>query len=131
MSYFVETSVIIDFLRGKKKAVVLLDTIEGDIVSSFVCLAELYEGVYRSPNRTKHEELINTYFKSLHTIYGLDERIAQKFGEIRANLKQKGKIIEDIDLFIAATCLVYDLTLITFNSKHFSHVPNLHLYTTS
>ena len=40
-------------------------------------------------------------------------------------LKKQGNIIEDIDLFIAATCIVYDLTLITFNQKHFLHIPDL------
>ena len=36
---------------------------------------------------------------------------------------------EDIDIFIAATCLVYDLTLITNNVKHFLHIDNLKVYT--
>lgn len=65
MKFFVDTSVIIDYLRGKEKAIQLLDSVEGDLTSSFMCLAELYEGVYRSVNREKHELLINNYFGSL------------------------------------------------------------------
>lgn len=125
MKYFVETSVIIDFLRGNNQAVKSLGDLEGDVTSSFVCLAELYEGVYRSTNKGKLESHILTYFKGLSQIFGVDEAIASKFGELRAELKTKGNIIEDMDLLIASTCLAYGLVLITRNTKHFARVKGL------
>ncbi len=123
--YFVETSVIVDFLRGDKKSIKLLDGLEGDVTSSFVCMAELYEGVHRSSNKEKLENYVLTYFKSLSQVFGLDEIIAGKFGEVRSRLKSQGNIIEDMDLLIAATCLAYGLVLITKNTKHFSRVEGL------
>jgi predicted nucleic acid-binding protein len=37
-------------------------------------------------------------------------------------------LIEDFDLVIAATALHYDLTLLTFNRRHFERIPDLRLY---
>jgi len=127
-TYLVETSVIIDYLRGKQRAVELIDGLEGRLVSSFVCLAELYEGVYRVKNKTHVERAVRQFFASMGVVLGLDDRIAKDFGRLRARLKSQGKLIEDMDLLIAATCLSYDATLITFNEKHFARVPGLKLF---
>ncbi len=127
-TYLLDTSTIVYYLRGKQDAVNLLNTIEGELVSSYVCLAELYEGVFRVTNPFEIEEAVKKFFASLSFVYSLDEKVSKKFGELRANLKKKGEIIEDLDLMLAATCLVYNLTLITFNQKHFSHVPNLQMH---
>jgi len=41
---------------------------------------------------------------------------------IYADLRQKGELIEDADIFIAAFCIACDYTLVTCNMKHFSRV---------
>ena len=127
-TYFLDTSVIIDYLRGKEETVDLISSIQGDLASSYICLSELFEGVYRVKNRKSAKDVLLHFFTSLTTIFGLDERIAEKFGQIRKDLKVKGNIIEDLDIFIAATCIVYDLTLITHNKEHFSRVRDLKIY---
>ena len=127
-SYFIDTSVIINYLRGKESTVSLIDSLEGELSSSYICLAELYEGLYRITNREIQEDAVRTFFTSLDDIYGVSLEIAQEFGKLRASLKQKGTIIEDLDLLIAATCITYDLTLVTDNKKHFSHAPGLLIY---
>jgi len=127
-SYLLDTSIIIDYLRGKQSAVELLNNIEGELVSSYVCLAELYEGVFRVNNSNEMEKAVNKFFSSLVFVYGLDKKVSKKFGELRALLKKKGKIIEDLDLILAATCIVNNLTLITLNQKHFSHIPDLQVH---
>src|SRR5438309_12058572 len=102
-SYLIETSAIIDYLRGKESATTLLESLDGNLSSSYICVAELYEGLYRITNRTKQEQAVQTFFKSLDGLYNIDQEIAQKFGELRASLKQEGNIIEDFDLLLAAT----------------------------
>ncbi len=128
-SFLIETSVIIDYLRGKDQTVSLIDSLEGNLASSYICLAELYEGLHRITSRKTQEDAVRAFFVSLDDIYGVNLEIAQEFGKLRADLKQKGTIIEDLDLLIAATCMVYDLILVTDNKKHFSHVPGLLIYT--
>lgn len=124
-SYLVDTSIIISYLQGKDNVVKLLNNIEGKLTSSYICLAELYEGVSRVNNKLEIEKSVMDFFKSLSELYTVDEKVAKQFGKIRAKLKIGGNVIEDIDIFIAATCLVYDLTLITHNMKHFSRISNL------
>lgn len=123
-----DTSVIIDYLKGKPEIVDLINNLEGEIFSSYICMAELYEGVNRVKDKKQMAKIVDKFFSSLNGIYGVDQNIAQKFGEIRADLKRKGNIIEDLDLILAATCLVNNLTLITLNQKHFSHVDKLELF---
>lgn len=52
----------------------------------------------------------------------------QRFAAIRAELRRTGRMISDLDIIIAATALQYDLTLLTFNRRHFERVTGLRLY---
>ncbi len=123
--HFLDTSVIVAYLRGKKEAISILEELEGDLTSSFVCLAELYEGVFRVKDQKKVEQGVLDFFAGLSEVYGLDQSIAQLFGKVRAQLKKQGQVIEDLDIFLAATCLAYDLVLVTSNPKHFSKIKGL------
>jgi len=125
-NYFLDTSIIIDYLRGKEKVVNLVNNLSGKLTSSYICLSELYEGIYRSKNK-KAEQIILQFFSGLSKIFGLNQKIAETFGKLRKELKEKGKIIEDIDIIIASTCLAYDLTLVTLNKKHFEKIDNLNI----
>lgn len=125
--YLIETSVVVNFLRGKIQAVKDVESLEGELTSSFVCLAELYEGIYRVRRKEKAEEAVLSFFSGLSEVYALDEEIAQNFGRIRAKLKQKGQAIEDLDILLAATCLAYNLILVTYNPRHFKRVEDLEI----
>ena len=125
-TYFLDTSVIIDYLRGKEESVTLVNKLKGKLVSSHICLSELYEGIYRSKNNNA-ESTVLEFFSGLSKTYGLNQKIAQEFGNLRKNLKQKGEIIEDLDIMIAATCIVYGLTLVTLNKKHFARIKKLNI----
>jgi len=127
--YFIETSAIINFLKNKENAVSYIESLEGELTSSFVCLAELYEGIYRVQNPKELEKGVLLFFTGLTEVYELDQEIAKNFGQIRAKLKKRGEVIEDIDIMIAATCLAQNLTLVTYNSKHFERVPGLEIIT--
>jgi tRNA(fMet)-specific endonuclease VapC len=56
------------------------------------------------------------------------EPIAVRFAEIRALLMRRGELISNFDMLIAATALHYNLTVLTFNLRHFSRIPDLNLY---
>ena len=46
---------------------------------------------------------------------------------MRAELRPRGITVDDMDLLIGVTALVYDLTMVTHNTRHFQHIPNLRL----
>ncbi len=51
--------------------------------------------------------------------------IALKAAEIYHNLKGRNKLIEFRDIFIAATCIVNELPIVTLNKKHFQRIDGL------
>lgn len=126
--YLLDTSVIIAYLRGKKDIVDTIDNLSSELTSSYVCLSELYEGIYRVKEKQEAEKAVLSFFQGLSEVYGIDSEIARQFGLLRGSLKNKGEVIEDMDIFLAATCLAYNLTLVTLNTKHFKRVHGLDIY---
>lgn len=49
------------------------------------------------------------------------------YGRIRALLESQGIRLEGMDLFIAATAIANDYTLVSHNIRHFSRIPGLKL----
>ncbi len=69
-------------------------------------------------------------FNELCNIFGileLSNNVLDDAAYIYADLRKKGKIIEDADILIAATCRVNNLVLITNNTKHFANIKNLEI----
>lgn len=124
-SYLLDTSVIIQALKGNPTVVSFLESSQHDINTSYVCLAELYDGVHRVSDRQKAEDQILGFTSTLGQIYTLDLEVAKHFGRMRAHLKKAGLVIEDLDILIAATCVANNLTLVTLNPKHFSRISSL------
>ena len=125
--YFLETSTIINYLKGHSKTVDIINDLEGELSSSFICMAELYEGIFRVEDKKEQEKGVLDFFSGFSDIFSVNDEVAKKFGQIRADLKKKGKVIEDLDIFIAATCLVNNLTLVTSNVRHFKRIEGLHI----
>ena len=71
------------------------------------------------------EQAVLTFFGGLAEVFGLDKDIVKTFGQIRSSLKKKGQVIEDIDIFLAATCITYNAIIVTANKKHFQRVHDL------
>lgn len=126
-TYFLDTSIIIEYLRGKTDVVSKINSLDGSLTSSFLCLAELFEGVCGARNKKEAKFVVTNFFSGLSQIYTLDHETAEQFGLLRRQLREKGTLIEDMDIFIAATCLVHNLILVTLNVKHFSRIKSLKL----
>jgi predicted nucleic acid-binding protein len=47
---------------------------------------------------------------------------------MRGDLGRKGRLIDQPDLFIAATATYHNLTLIIRNIKDYERIPNLNIY---
>lgn len=127
-TYFLDTSIIIDYLRGQPQTVDLVDKLPGKLASSLICLSELHEGAHHSRQPQKAKTVIDNFFHGLSRVYTINVDTADRFGKIRAKLRKTGRMIEDLDLLIAASCLVNQTTLVTRNIKHFSRIPELKLF---
>lgn len=79
-----------------------------------IVLGELYHGIFLGKNqegnlRNLHRFLALPRLELLH----IDETTARIFGEIASELRQKGKPIQQDDMWIAALCKQYGYTLAT------------------
>lgn len=119
---------IIAYLRGKKEWVARLDALDGELVASYISLAELYEGIFRVEDQKRAEQGVLDFFAGLSEVISVDRDIAKEFGRIRAVLKKGGTVIEDLDILLAATCLAHNLVLVTANIKHFRRIKGLQIH---
>ena len=97
---------------------------------SIISLAELYEGIYCSTKPIDNEKGVSDFLTSV-SILGIDEEICKVFGKERGRLRKRGETVSDFDLLIAATCLYYNITLLTNNQKHFKLVKGLNILSLS
>ena len=56
-----------------------------------------------------------------------DADCAEQFGQLRVDLRRRGLTVDNMDLLIASTALVYDLSLVTHNTTDFQNIPDLRL----
>jgi len=119
-----DTSVIIDFLRKKKKEKSWL----WEIQESFTCfmssitLFELLSGA----KTDRHLEDVDKITKWIESIE-FDDEIATVAALMLRNLKERNQIIDYRDIFIAATAKNYHLTLATLNLNHFNRIEGITL----
>jgi len=130
MAYLLDTDWAIEAISGNVDVLNRLQMLAGGQISiSWVTVAELYEGAYRSNNPDARLARIEQFMHRYPVVYP-NTRVAMEFAALRVSLRRRGNLINDFDLVIAATALEYDLTLLTFNRRHFERIPDLRLYST-
>ena len=128
MRYLIDTDWGIDHLRQVEATTRRLEEFTpSGLAMSIVSLAELYEGVYYSRDPVQSEEVLKNFLNPELQILGIDEETCQIFGRERGRLRQQGQNIGDMDLFIAATSLRHNLTLLSNNRRHFELVEGLEI----
>ena len=99
----------------------------GRLFISSIVLGELYAWAYR---RSSPQPLLGRIETELMTdvmVLDFDRACAVEFGQLRGELLRKGLTVSRLDLLIAATARVYDLTLVTHNTQDFRNIPGLRL----
>ena len=124
MKYLVDTTWVIEYLRGNQDIIQRLQTYSAEgLAIAIVSMAELYEGVFRSNNPAGNETILKDFLTGV-TVLGIDEEVCIIFGREMARLRQVGMTVGDMDLLIAATALRHDLTLLTAD-RDFERVEHL------
>ena len=59
---------------------------------------------------------------------GIIRSIAKQYALLRGELAHQGQSIDQPDIFIAATAIHHDLTLVTRNLKDYDRIPRLVFY---
>ena len=127
MKYLLDTDICIHWLRGNLSIRERLGAAGSENVAvSVITLAELRYGADCSNQPERNHQAIDNFTSAIHVL-GIDGGIASKFGEIKANLRREGNLIEDFDLLIAATADVHGLALVTGNLGHFRRISDLQI----
>lgn len=88
-----------------------------------VVVGELCYGAYKSARAKENLSRIDD-FASSSLVLGCDTETARVYGEIKNNLRLKGRPLPENDIWIAAIAVQHDLTLIS-RDAHFNEIENL------
>jgi len=98
---------------------------------SVISLAEFKHGVRRADTTqraAKRQRFLDDVIASF-VVLPITANIALRAGELDAELKIRGDMLEMADVFIAATALEYDFPIATQNRRHFERIDGLRIYT--
>ncbi len=126
MNYLIDTNILVYLMNSKSSQLQRKFTvieIEQFCISS-ITVAELIYGAEKS-QKTKIN--LNAVVKILSPFEILDfsSLDAFEYGNIRADLKRKGKVIGGNDMLIAAQARRQQLIVITANTKEFDRIEGL------
>ncbi len=124
MRLIIDTSILIDYLRGGIKWEELLSEFEKDaeIYLPTIVIFELFSG--KSTADPKVAKKINNFIRFFQKVE-LTERIAKRAGELFRDIN---KNLGAPDYIVAASALELNATVVTLNKKHFEQIINLNIY---
>ena len=99
------------------------------VLTSVVAVAELLRGVWLLPRSRRQRELLDLYgqvIASMDEVLPLDRPVAEKFAQIDAALRRKGRPIPINDIWVAAVSVVKGTVLVSADA-HYSFVDHLRL----
>jgi len=123
-----ETTFLIDLLKGKTEAESVKDELEKIEPILFIpapALMELWSGANAGNVPDKEKEKIQNLINSL-VILPLDEKSAKEAGDIEAELIKKGLPVETEDIMIAGICRANGEKLVT-RDAHYARISGLKL----
>ena len=97
-----------------------------DIALCSIVKAELLFGARYSQRVNANLKRLKQFFAPLASL-PFDDRCAEEYGQIRADLTAQGKLIGPNDMLIAATARAYDAILVTHNTNEFGRITALRL----
>ena len=128
MKYMLDTNICIYVIKEKPESVIrkFLKNNPEEMCISSITYAELLYGVEKSKAIQKNRIALS-HFLSPIKILEFNDYAAQEYGQIRADLEQKGMPIGSMDMLIAGHAKAEDLILVTNNTKEFQRVAGLKL----
>jgi tRNA(fMet)-specific endonuclease VapC len=128
MDYLLDTSWVIQVLAGRNETATHHRNLNfARVAISYLTVGEIYDVAFNYANPQAHLASFRQFLAPF-TILNLNGPIMEQFAEVRAYLRRRGELISDIDILLGATALHYDLTLLTYNTRHFKRIPHLKMY---
>lgn len=121
MTSLIDTSILIDHLRGNRSAAALLEAkrADGPLHASEITRLEVLAGM-RASEETTTQLLLSTM-----VWHDVDTAVAEQAGALGRTWLPSHRGIDSADLAIAATAVVIGADLLTMNVRHFPMFPGL------
>jgi len=126
-SVCLDTSVLVDNLRGRKETVDYIRKLEAagtGLSTTTINSFELFYGAYRSVRREKNLVATKALLRRL-VVVELSEMASEEAGRLLAMLESKGERIDFRDILIAAISKTQEMAFVTRNTEHFTRIPGL------
>jgi predicted nucleic acid-binding protein len=114
--YLLDSDIIIWHLRGRREVTEMLKDLQrsGVPACSAISVLEVRLGV-----KTRDDEGKTNHFLESLKVFDVNRDIAKMAAQLIRQYKAKGITMDIPDSIIAGTCIVHDLTLVTYNRKHY------------
>ncbi len=129
LHYLLDTDMCIYLLNGHPRVKARVAQVGvAALAVAIPTVGELYFGAYNSGRVEANIARVRAFLSPPGPqVLLMDEPAAEQFGRLKANLRREGRLIGDIDLFIAGVALRHGLTVVTNNPGHFERIPELPL----
>lgn len=128
MGLLIDSSVLIEAERGRLDLASRVHGRAGDeAFISAITVSEILFGVHRAtdPGVRNRRAAVAEALLSRFEVLGIDGPVARLHAQLKADLALRGTPIGPHDLWLAATCMLHGLTMVTGNLREFRRVPGL------
>ena len=129
--FLLDTNICVHLLKGEYKVKEKINDVgEESCYLSEITIAELLFGIensapqQRAMNLARFNWLEKLFWRRIISVGGA----LHEFGKQKAHLRRIGRPVADFDILIGATAIVYNLTLITHNTRDFKNLSDLDLF---
>lgn len=124
-NYLLDTNICIALLKNDKRVIEQVISVgQKHCFVSEITVAELFYGAAKSGKESHFDDV-----QKIVQIFGVIPIYPslRVYGEIKAQLEQKGQRIDEFDLLIGASALKNKMTIVTANIKHLGRIPNIEM----
>ena len=128
MAVLIDASILIEAERGRLDLEPHVERHrDEESFVSVITASELLHGVHRATGanvRAKRSAFVEGVLERF-PLLSVDLACARAHAQVWAELRKAGLMIGPHDLWLAATCLAHELTMVTANLREFERVPGL------
>lgn len=92
---------------------------------SIITRYEILRGL-KAKKAVKQESIFDRFCQK-NVVLPITDEIVIKAAEIYANLRARGELISDADIFIAASAIIHKLVVVTNNETHYKRIEGIHI----
>ncbi|MEM6263105.1 MAG: type II toxin-antitoxin system VapC family toxin [Bacteroidota bacterium] len=116
--YLRDTNIIIAFFNGEVELV--QNVLKDQVFIPFIVVGELAFGASNSSKKEQNLIQVKGFCQDAEVLY-LDAETSFIYGELKSELRRRGKPIPTNDVWIAAIGKKYEMTVVT-RDKHFKNI---------